>query len=778
MKPVAIVIPWFGRELKGGAEQLAWQVATRLAARNHSIEVLTTCCRAFLEDWSVNHYKAGEYRNDNLLVRRFKVDRRNSDRFVATNEHLLSIPKERLRPGTYPFAPAADHTFVSENIQSKALMKWLKKKANNYKSFIFLPYLYGPIIKGLPIVAKKSFLQPCLHNEVYAYLPQVDNIFRMCKGILYNSMGEESLAENIYGPGIILKGRFMGVGIENCGQTLNNYPEMIGNIDVKNQKYIFCLGRRDKTKNIDFLVKVFQAYHSVSADSDLILVLAGPGEHSYHEPNNGIYDLGLVTEVEKESLLANCLALFQPSENESYSRVMMEAWIYERPVVVHKNCLSTAMAVKSAKGGWIAGNLHEWVATLIKIVQLLPEELTDIGLNGSLFANEYADWDKVIDRYEEYLGLNIKENDSNDEVRSSYAGGKTVHQLTPGFTSGDAISNQSMFIRDYLRSSGYHSNIYVNHLAPEMENEASKLNSQNLPAQKDGIIYHHSIGSSLAEIAREHRGPKSLIYHNITPSQLVANENPKLAKELDEGRKELKRLSDSFNLAAGDSAYNAAELSENGFNVPTILPICVDPKRWNHPPDHAIMNNMQDNKKNLLFVGRIVPNKCQLDLIETFYCYLHMEPDARLILVGGFDSSELYYNKLVEKIKQLRIESEVVFTGKVTEPQLQAYYRTAHLYWSMSEHEGFGVPLIEAMWFDVPVLAYKSSAVPETLGNAGLLFADKENLPEIAALAVVLCKDPQTRRKVIRAQKNRRMDFLPETIYPKINDMIKKMYHN
>ena len=127
MKPVAIVTPWFGKELKGAAEQVAWQVAQRLAARNHRVEVLTTCCRSFLEDWSVNHLKSGTHQEEGLTIRRFRVNPRRADLFNSANSHLLSYPRKKMLPGLDSFELASGDIFIQENINSQSLLKFIKK---------------------------------------------------------------------------------------------------------------------------------------------------------------------------------------------------------------------------------------------------------------------------------------------------------------------------------------------------------------------------------------------------------------------------------------------------------------------------------------------------------------------------------------------------------------------------------------------------------------------------------------------------------------------------
>jgi glycosyltransferase involved in cell wall biosynthesis len=351
----------------------------------------------------------------------------------------------------------------------------------------------------------------------------------------------------------------------------------------------------------------------------------------------------------------------------------------------------------------------------------------------------------------------------------------TIHQLTPGFAYGDAISNQTIILRDLLKKQGYKSEIFTEQIDPSMTHEA-RLFKDGKGINKDvGLIYHHSIGAGLTDFVINHPGPKSLIYHNVTPPDLVRDADPELAIKLEQGINDLRRLAPHFRVSAGDSRFNSLDLEEHGFSPPSVLPICVAPEKWNIPAEPNMMMRLQDGKDNILFVGRLVANKCQHDLVNAFAEYLSMYGNCRLILVGGFIEKESYYQSLKEQVRLRGLEGDVLFAGKVTDNILHSCYRCADLFWSMSEHEGFGVPLIEAMWFDVPVLAYKSSAIPETLGEGGLLFTDKQNLKELAVAARLLMHDPDVRARILSGQKRRRKAFLPEAIQPQLDALVRGM---
>lgn len=765
MKSIAIVIPWFGKELKGGAEQQAWQIAARLASGGYAVEVLTTCCKSFHDNWSVNHYKAGIAEVDGIRVRRFPVQSRNREVFDYVNSEMLRLPSSVLKPGVSPVHPDYEDVFINENINSPALLKNLRSHKNRYDSFIFIPYLYGPIIQGIPLVAEKAYLQPCLHDEVYAYLPEIEKIFHAAKGILFNSIGEALLGTYLYGPGIIGKSFVVGEGVE----IKRNQQKIThtGTFHSENERYVLYLGRRDETKNTDFLVRAYERFKTSHHESSLRLVLAGPGQRSYGELVEGIRDLGLVSDEVKESLLEHCQALFQPSRNESYSRVMMEAWLYGRPFAAHSGCLATASAVDVSQGGWTASSEAQWSQLFETIDGADEKELREYGQKGYHYASENADWDKVLNNYKKVLGLSEKKH--NKHYRQKRL--KEIHQILPNLSYGDAISNHACAVKEHLRGLGYDSQIYVLYLDEKMRKEGVLFKEHSLD-ERASLIYHHSIGSDLTGYAVRHKGPKCLIYHNITPSHFFKPFRPAFASLLEKGRKELKNLARYFPVSAGVSEFNASELASYGFTNPLVVPIMITPDKWDIMPDKEVMKKYNDGRKNILFVGRLAPNKRQDYLMESFAHYLMMNPGARLILVGGNERNDPYYYYLRNVREKLKLTSSVIISGLVSDEELLSYYRTAHLFWSMSEHEGLCVPLIEAMWFDVPVLAYKSTAIGETLAEAGIMFTQKKDHSLTAALARVMVEDRSLREKIIKAQRKRRLDFLPGRVLSSLKSLI------
>lgn len=763
---LAIVIPWFGRELKGGAEQLAWHLATRLVTRRHLVDVLTTCCRSHQDDWAENHLPAGAVRErEGFTIHRFAVERRDRVSFDAVCGALQNLPPAALKAGVSPLPPAESAVFARELIKSRALLDYLGAHKNSYDWFILLPYLYGPVLEGTEIVRNRAALQPCLHDEAYAYLPEVEEAFRHAGRLLFNSDGEKELALRLFGPGIWEKSVVVGSGVE-IPEPASSDPRI-----ASPDPYVLYLGRKEAGKNVPMLIHAFRRFRAVRPNSRLRLRLAGNGQVDLGGAAQGIDDLGLVDDATKECLLQNCRALFQPSQNESFSRVMMEAWRKGKPVAAHASCLATAVAVRRSGGGWLAGSEDEWAQLFVDLDRINDAALEEIGQRGRAYAEDLADWDKVLDRYETALAPAAVEITARSRKSARGSGDAQINQFLPNLAYGDAISNHALWIRGQVRKMGLRSEIYVCHRDPQVGRECAVF-SPDVLDEGQAAIYHHSIGSEITPYLRDFPGAKCLIYHNITPAEFFEPYRPDFARILERGRADLATLAPYFELSCGDSTYNRRELESAGFQNPIVIPITVDPRKWSAPPDPGLMAQLQDGRTNLLFVGRIAPNKKQDDLVAAFAHFLEFDPEARLILVGQREENDPYWQRLLTLIETLDLRDAVVILGGVNDSQLAACFRTAHLFWSMSEHEGFCVPLVEAMWFDVPVLAFDSSAVPETLGAGGIRFTDKTDLHHLAALASLMVDDEDLRATVTRAARRQRSKFVPEAIAPLIENIV------
>jgi glycosyltransferase involved in cell wall biosynthesis len=264
---------------------------------------------------------------------------------------------------------------------------------------------------------------------------------------------------------------------------------------------------------------------------------------------------------------------------------------------------------------------------------------------------------------------------------------------------------------------------------------------------------------------------KVLIYHNITPHSYFAGVNGPLFEAAKRGRKQLGQLRGLTEAGWGVSTFNCQELAERGWTHLGVLPIVFDPRRYAGRPDRGVLRRYEDGRPNILFVGRVAPNKCFEDLILVFsYLKRSVCPEARLLLVGAQGGMERYVAFLQRLISELRLP-DVVFTGHVSNAELVAYYRSSSLYLSLSEHEGFGVPLLESMHFGLPIVAYAAAAVPETLAECGALVTRKD-YRAVAELIGLLIEDEGLRSRIVAGQRKRLDDFLPARVEGRLERLL------
>lgn len=348
-----------------------------------------------------------------------------------------------------------------------------------------------------------------------------------------------------------------------------------------------------------------------------------------------------------------------------------------------------------------------------------------------------------------------------------------VNQWLPAAHRGDAVGDSARRVRDLLRGMGHRSEIFALTIDEDMREEVRPFTGAEACAG-DITIYHFAVPSPFTAAFKTLRHGRVLQYHNITPPHFFAPYDPGIFRITTLGRRELATLPEVTDVALGDSDFNRRELVELGFSHTGVMPIAVTTERLTSAPPHPALDTLLgDGLTNFLFVGRMVPNKKVEDIIrlaEQFKRYI--DAQYRFIFVGRTDGVPTYYatiRALVERYDML--PERFWFTGAVSDWELAAYYKHASVYLSMSEHEGFCVPLIEAMAMDVPILAYASTAVPETLGGAGVTFSPKD-LEYAAELLGQLAFDPDMREKVIAGQRRRLADFSEDRLRTAIERML------
>lgn len=350
-----------------------------------------------------------------------------------------------------------------------------------------------------------------------------------------------------------------------------------------------------------------------------------------------------------------------------------------------------------------------------------------------------------------------------------------VNQWVPAAHRGDAIGDSARKVREMLRAAGHESEIFALTIDEDLRREIRPFSDPAATAG-DVTIFHFALPSPMTEAFAALEGARVLQYHNITPAHFFAPYDPGLFRLAALGRRELATLAGRVDLALGDSEFNRRELEDLGFAPTGVLPIAVNTERITEAPRRpALEKILADGLINVLFVGRIVPNKRIEDHIRLAELYKrYVDIHYRFIFVGRYDGLPRYYAQVRALISEYQmLPDRFWFTGPVPDEDLAAFYRWADVYVSLSEHEGFCVPLIEAMAADVPVLAYAAGAVPETLGGAGVLFAPKDL--ELAAEALaMLVYDRPFRESVIEGQRQRLADFSPARIERRLHDVIQQ----
>ncbi|MFT7650209.1 MAG: glycosyltransferase involved in cell wall biosynthesis [Candidatus Poriferisodalaceae bacterium] len=331
-----------------------------------------------------------------------------------------------------------------------------------------------------------------------------------------------------------------------------------------------------------------------------------------------------------------------------------------------------------------------------------------------------------------------------------------VHQMVPTITPRDAVGNHTFKVREVLRSLGYQSDIFAMFRHSDVAKDT--FHPDQLPASADAVIYQFSIGSPLADQWATHPGRKLINYHNITPIELAGRWDGLLAAEVRLGRNQMARYAEVCEHAICDSDFNKSELDELGYPSTETIPVLFDVA--NASPDKSVISSVARKRKGLqvLFVGRIAPNKAHHDLIGAVRTLRDVYGEDAHLHVVGTDGPQAYRQVVNEIVAHADMREHVTFHGSVSQEGLVAHYMAADVFCCLSDHEGFCVPLIEAMHHGLPVLAYDCTAVGATVGDGGLVLSNKHPMTVAAALHRV-ATDDDLRQRMSAAGKRRAADF-------------------
>ncbi|HEX7168040.1 MAG TPA: glycosyltransferase [Acidimicrobiales bacterium] len=355
---------------------------------------------------------------------------------------------------------------------------------------------------------------------------------------------------------------------------------------------------------------------------------------------------------------------------------------------------------------------------------------------------------------------------------------QTIHQFVPNFASGDAIGTHVRHSQRVLRDAGFRSEIFYD----EAQASVKKLGRHwsQFDRARDGedgrawILFQLSTGSAMTDAVLELDLPYGVYFHNVTPPSFFERWEPGAAENLRRALHDVRRLAPRSRFALANSRFSEQTLVEVGYSPTEVVPVLFDYAELHDAPNAKVLARLRrDEGTRVLFIGRVAPNKCQHDLIAAVAAYREVfDATARLTLVGG-RTSNVYYRSLEVLADELGVADSVELTDSIPDDEKLAYWQAADVYLNLSEHEGFTVPLVEAMHLGVPIVAFASSAVSETLGDAGILLTDKDPVVVAAAIDRVV-RDEALRKELVDAGYERARTFAVEATGPVLVDAVKR----
>jgi len=328
----------------------------------------------------------------------------------------------------------------------------------------------------------------------------------------------------------------------------------------------------------------------------------------------------------------------------------------------------------------------------------------------------------------------------------------SIHQFVSTISPRDAVGNIIVSIQKILHEAGYHSEIYAETIHPEMKKYAKSYSEYNNKNSDEILIYHHGFASNLVDYLLPLKNKIILIYHNITPASFFIELDDETVAGCIRGREQLDQLRDKVIMSLAFSKYSEKELIQKKFKNTAVIPAIIDLKKI-ITKDFSLTKKL-NNSVEIICVGRIVPHKKVEDILKVFAFYNQcINNNSKLLLIGKYNDSDAYLLWLKDMIEKLDLKN-VTFINDISDEELASHYENADIYLSMSEHEGFCIPLVESMHHNLPIVAFASAAVPETLDTSGLLIHEKK-FEEIAEIIHLIIEDKNLRETLIKKQNHR-----------------------
>ena len=348
-----------------------------------------------------------------------------------------------------------------------------------------------------------------------------------------------------------------------------------------------------------------------------------------------------------------------------------------------------------------------------------------------------------------------------------------IHQFHPVLAAHDATSDHLFAIRDLARSWGHPAEAYAIEAKPEVAAEVVPYRRLfRTLGREDLLLMHFGLGNDAYDRLAALDARLGLVYHNITPPEFFDGLNPHAAHHARKGRAQLRALAKRVPLAIGVSEYNRRELEAAGFARTATVPILVDWRRYEVAPDPRVLARWRTTSTTILFVGRIAPNKRQDQLVRLLgYVRRCVDPEARLLLVGSYRDQPQYHARVRALASELGLAAAVHFAGGVDAAALAAYYAVASAFVSLSEHEGFAMPVLEAFRFGVPVVALDAGAVAETAGGAAIVLKEKD-LAQYGEAVGLLRERASLREALVAAGRARLADFASDRVAARLREVL------
>ncbi len=391
---IAFVTPWFGENIPGGMENAAYQTVLHLHRAGAPVEVLTTTIRDFYADWGRDGHRPGPDTVQGVPVRRFPVEHRDKAAFDAVNARLMQGQR---------VTPEQEAIFMREMFRSPELYAFIEQRQAEY-IFFFIPYLYASTFYGARVAPARSFIVPCLHDEAYAHMGILRDLIPRVRGLVMYAQAERQLAERLYGaPAEQLRCVF-GLGV---GSDIQADGERFRHKYGLSDRFVLYVGRKESGKNLPLLLAYWRRYKAQGGEGKLALIGSG---HMPIEPDlqPHVVDLGFVPTQDKYDAYAAASVLCQPSQNESFSFVIMESWLAGTPVLVHGACAVTREHVNAANGGLYFHTYEEFAAT---VTYLLQNEAIGrkMAAQGRRYILQNYTWEIVTGKYLQLIDQTVRE---------------------------------------------------------------------------------------------------------------------------------------------------------------------------------------------------------------------------------------------------------------------------------------------------------------------------------------------------------------------------------